>query len=171
MLRATPPTLLLALLVAGCTAPPPPPAKTPPPPPAPPVAPIGPAAELEWRDMPLAAGTWTYAAEATGSVARFGPQGQPPALLVRCDHAARTVALVRPGAGAGAMTVTTSYSGRDWRAEAGAEGAVAHLPASDPFLDRMAFSRGRFSVAAAGVSLLMVPAWAEPARVIEDCRR
>jgi hypothetical protein len=34
----------------------------------------------------------------------------------------------------------------------------------------MAFSRGRFMVEAQGMATLVLPAWPEPARVVEDCR-
>jgi hypothetical protein len=44
-------------------------------------------------------------------------------------------------------------------------------PAGDAALDWIAFSRGRFVVAATGMPLLVLPAWPEPARVIEDCRK
>ncbi|MDG2003332.1 MAG: hypothetical protein P8J20_08375 [Novosphingobium sp.] len=44
------------------------------------------------------------------------------------------------------------------------------LPASDPLLDAMAFSRGRFAVETAGLPTLYVPSWPEVSRVIEDCR-
>lgn len=44
------------------------------------------------------------------------------------------------------------------------------LPASDPLLDQMAFSRGRFMVTAEGGASIVVPAWPEFARVVEECR-
>jgi len=37
-------------------------------------------------------------------------------------------------------------------------------------LDAIAFSRGRFSVEAAGTARLVIPAWPEAARVVEACR-
>ncbi|MFW2831304.1 hypothetical protein [Sphingomonas sp. ID0503] len=55
-------------------------------------------------------------------------------------------------------------------AHAGGLGVEAALRASDPFLDKIAFSRGRFTVSLAGQPRLVIPAWAEPGRVIEDCR-
>ena len=42
--------------------------------------------------------------------------------------------------------------------------------ASDPQLDAIAFSRGRFFVSLNGTSDLVIPDWPEFARVIEDCR-
>jgi len=44
------------------------------------------------------------------------------------------------------------------------------LAAYDPLLDALAFSRARFAVVAAGSPPLVLPAWPEIARVIEDCR-
>ena len=40
----------------------------------------------------------------------------------------------------------------------------------DPLLDAMAFSRGRFMVEMGGAQTLVLPAWSELGRVIEDCR-
>jgi hypothetical protein len=47
---------------------------------------------------------------------------------------------------------------------------TAELAAFDNLFDALAFSRGRFSVTAAGGAPLVLPAWPEPARAIEDCR-
>lgn len=44
------------------------------------------------------------------------------------------------------------------------------LAASDRHLDMMAYSRGRFMLEQPGREALIVPAWPEFARVIEDCR-
>lgn len=49
-------------------------------------------------------------------------------------------------------------------------GVAVTLPARDPLLDAMAFSRGRFAVEAAGTAALYIPSWTEVSRVIEDCR-
>ena len=46
----------------------------------------------------------------------------------------------------------------------------ASVPARDPLLDAMAFSRGRFAVEVSGGPTLVVPAYPEVTRVIEDCR-
>ena len=124
----------------------------------------------EWQDIPLTPGTWRYVRDGSGSVAAFGPAGLPAIAELRCDPARRVVTLIRFGA-SGALTIRTSYGERSFPAEAPAPGrSTARWPAADPFLDRIAFSRGRISVAAAAVPILYLPAWAEPARVIEDCR-
>jgi hypothetical protein len=44
------------------------------------------------------------------------------------------------------------------------------VSAYDPLLDAMAFSRGRVGLSALSLPTLIVPAWAEVARVVEDCR-
>jgi hypothetical protein len=49
-------------------------------------------------------------------------------------------------------------------------GVELTLPARDPLLDAIAFSRGRFAVAVPGEPTLYVPSWTEISRVIEDCR-
>jgi len=125
----------------------------------------------DWRDAPLTPGTWTYRRNDTSTAALFGPAGVAPAFILQCNRAARTITLSRPGTVAGAMTVTTSYSATNWPATATSDGRIAvTLAAADPALDRIAFSRGRFTVADAGLLTLVLPSWAEPARVIEDCR-
>jgi hypothetical protein len=154
--------LQVLLLAAGCTAP------TAGPrhaavvsPPAPPPTLVVPPAQTDWRDLPLTPGSWRYAAAPGGSVARYGT-GDTPVLVMRCDLSARAVRLELPGT-TGPLTVRTSSSTRTLPPG----GALA---SRDPFLDEIAFSRGRFSVAAAAAATLYLPAWAEPARVVEDCR-
>jgi len=49
-------------------------------------------------------------------------------------------------------------------------GTTVALSARDPLFDAIAFSRGRFVVTGTGVSPLIIPAWPEAARSIEDCR-
>ena len=68
------------------------------------------------------------------------------------------------------MTVRTSSTARSLSAGAGTDGASASLPASDPLVDAMGYSRGRFIVETAPLPPLVVPAWAEVLRVAEDCR-
>ena len=71
------------------------------------------------------------------------------------------------------MAVRSSFGARSlaFSPEPGPDLGTATLAADDPFLDGMIFSRGRFSVEVAGAPMLMMPSWAEPARVVEDCRR
>ncbi|WP_238995812.1 hypothetical protein [Sphingomonas solaris] len=150
------------------------PKEVPAPPPSIPVPVVTPAAPktTDWRDIPLTPGDWRY--DPAGSVARFGTPGAA-AFVVRCDRAARTVSFARAAAGAApaTMAVTTSAGNRALAAVpvAGPPAAlVATVPANDGFLDRMAFSRGRFVIAVTATPRLVIPVWPEFARVIEDCR-
>ena len=142
------------------SAPPPPPVSTQPPQPAPP--------PLAWQDAPLSPGDWSWREGAGVSAAAFG-SASAPVFVVRCA-AGRQVELVRTGASGTTMTIRTTGTERRIAASAGADGVVARFGASDALLDEIAFSRGRFAVEANGGTLLILPAWPEPARVIEDCR-
>ncbi|MES2174891.1 MAG: hypothetical protein V4523_13195 [Pseudomonadota bacterium] len=129
----------------------------------------------EWQYRPVAPGSWRYRAEAAGSSAAFGSGVTDAQLTLRCDRASRRVSLARAGAGGvqGALIVRTSYGAASWPAtvSAGAAGQlVAFRAASDTGLDQLAYSRGKIAVEAAGQPMLIVPAWAEISRVIEDCR-
>ena len=108
---------------------------------------------------PLTPGQWIYARTAEGSEARFGNL-----FSVRCVAASRVVILRRLDLPAPqSLTITTDLSSR-------AIPASGTLLETDPLLDAIAFSRGRFVVTMAGGSPLVVPAWPEAARTIEDCR-
>ena len=166
LLRLIP--LAATILVSACipatqpASPPPPPAPAAPtpPPPAPTVA-LGP----DWRDWPLTPGTWRYTRQAGGSIANFGTG--TPALTLRCDAATRRITLVRAGAQAGTATIRTSSTTRPLPLQSG---GTAVLAAGDSLLDAMAFTRGRFVLERPGTPPLVVPAYAEIGRVIEDCR-
>jgi hypothetical protein len=158
-----------ALLAAGCVPKPqpeaPPPRIEPIPRPAPTPPPAPPAGN--WADLPLTPGGWAYASDPSGARAIFGT-GQ---IVVRCERPGRQLLLVRQGAAAGsAMTVRTSYGARTLSLAQTASGVAAALSASDPLLDQIAFSRGRFTIETAGTAQLVLPAWPEPARVVEECR-
>lgn len=152
----------LAALIASCAGPKAPPPAPPPVPPkeAPLIQP-----NEDWRDIPLTPGTWSYVA---GSGARFGGAAGP-VLTMRCDPVARTVVISRAGS-PGSIVIQTSAGTMAFAAQPGGLGVQATVRATDPFLDKIAFSRGRFTVSLAGSPRLVVPAWAEPGRVVEDCR-
>lgn len=141
-------------------APAPPRVEVIPPPAAPPLAPVE--AGTGWTDLPLTPGEWRYQTAGGGTEARFG---SPTAgFMLRCDLGRRQLSLARVGAPAGTpLTIRTSSATR-------AVPDSAELASADPLLDAIAFSRGRFAVEAAGVPDLIVPAWPEPGRVVEDCR-
>lgn len=169
----------LALMLADCVGPP---ARTPAPQPAPAPQPVRqtaprPAPAVGWRDAELTAGTWSYRTAANGSAAVFESASGAPLLWLRCDSAARVVTLARAsqagGSGAVPLSLATTSMARtvSTTADAGPPAAVmARFPATDPALDAIAFSRGRFSVDVAGQPMLVLPAWSETARVVEDCR-
>lgn len=184
--------LLPLVLAAGCSPerrPPPQPAPRPQqqaprpiPRPVPPPAPAPTPAPSGWEDLPLTPGTWTY--EGAGASTSSASYGTPGASVFRiyCEGPTRQVFLQRYGAGAATtMQVRTSFGARSLPVSkgaglspgvsAGAGFATATLAARDPFLDNMIFSRGRISVQTPGTPMLVLPSWAEPARVVEDCRR
>ncbi len=166
----------LVLLALGACVPRAAPAPEPAPPPRPQARPAplpAPAAPpTDWLRAPIGAGAWTYRAGPTGTVALWGESAGGTRLAIACDRASRTIRLTRAGAAAGSMEVRSTNGARtlDTRADDGLPGAAATLPAADDFLNRLVFSRGRVLVTATGVEPLIVPTWAEPFRVVEDCR-
>lgn len=163
------------ILLAACVAPERAPAPVAPAPPAP-LTPAPAPIATDWRDTPLTPGGWAYRIDSTGSSAMFGRAGEEADLILRCDFATRRIILSWPGALAPAgnqASITTSEGTASYTASAaiGVPGRIGLiLSARDPFLDRLAFSRGRFLLGWQGRQLV-IPAWPEPARAIEDCRK
>jgi len=152
------------------------------PPRAPPVArapmPL-PSVATDWRDVPLPAGTWTWALRPGGSAAWFGEAGRIPVAVLQCDRLAGVVRIAlpvdpAPPAVPRSATITTSTSSGTLTAEPhtidGLATEAIALPASQRLLDAMAFSRGRFRVEIVGLAPVVLPSWSEVGRVIEDCR-
>lgn len=167
-----------ALILAACGTTP---APAPPPPPPPPPPPAVVTLPADWREWPVAEGDWNYRAVDGGSLASFGAPGQPALLMLRCESATHHVFVSRASAAPaeqiiGQMTIRTTSGDAQWPVlPGGTPGAatslaVATRAAVDGGFDRMIFSRGRFAVEAPGAQPIAVPAWAEVARVIEDCR-
>jgi len=105
------------------------------------------------------------------STARFGGD----VLTVTCDRATGAITFARTGIAEGQvpMTVVTEAVTRPVTglAQAGPAPVVTlSFTSSDPILDAMAFSRGRFALEATGLPTLYLPSWPELSRVIEDCR-
>jgi len=124
---------------------------------------------VAWADAPLTPGNWTYRPAAQGSSATYGFGA--PSFTVRCFGTGQ-VLLSRAGAGAAPiLTFRTSSLARTLNAAMQPDGITASLSASDPLLDALIFSRGRFAVEAPGLPPLIVPTWPELARVVQDCRR
>jgi hypothetical protein len=153
------------MVLAACV---PAPREAPPAPAPPPVAAPLPPAPLaaDWRDWPKTPGDWRYRQTSTGSIATFGTSATVPIVSLRCEPATRRIALVVPGAITPTVTVRTSTMLRSLPMQ----GGQSVLVATDPLLDAMGFSRGRFVIEQAGAPPLVLPAWAEIERVTEDCR-
>ncbi len=122
-------------------------------------------------------GIWTYRADAQRSAAFYGNGTTPPVLAIRCDRQSRSIrvdrALPARATSAEMIRVTTSFGDTQWTAgiiDPGQPLLSVRLAATDPALDKMAYSRGRIMIEASGAERLILPAWPEMARVIEDCR-
>jgi len=167
-----------ALALSGCSTttmvPAAPPAPVPVPAPTPSPTPrAAPPVSADWRDWALTPGTWAYRQDERGSIALFGQAGADAELTLRCDRARGRIYLSRRGAGATSLDIrTTSLTRRLDALPTGGMPAylAAELGVRDPLLDAIGFSRGRFLVEAQGQPVLVVPAWAETLRVVEDCR-
>jgi hypothetical protein len=134
-------------------------------------------ASANWRDWPLSVGAWTYAKDQTGSAATFAMKGGAGIFSVRCGlSSGRRIILTRSGVSTMAdpapimMTVRSTAGLMQWPVRVEGEGALATLAVTDSGLDKMLFSRGRYAVEVAGASTLILPTWAEVAKVVEDCR-
>ena len=131
----------------------------------------------DFSTAPVMAGSWTYQALPGGSEARFIDTTGIARLVIHCTRATRQVSFSPTSAvPSPSIFVWTSSASRNLpvRFEPNAMRVTADLSAFDPLLDAIAFSRGRVAVvlpgAGAGGSSLVVPASAEAARTIEDCR-
>lgn len=159
---------LSALTLAGCTAIPQPEA-TPPRPesarPAPAPTPIQ-APAKPWDERALDSGAWRYdAASRTASFVATGAAAPLVSLTCSGGGIRLNANLAAPGQAVDADLRTTAGTDR-LRLENGG----ATLPARDPRLDRIAFSRGRFALETSSGRVLTLPVQSEIGRVIEDCR-
>lgn len=103
----------------------------------------------------------------------FGIAGQDARAVLRCDRTERRIFLSRTGDLRTALAVRTTSTSRAVPVQptGGTPPYVAAVLApGDPLLDAMAFSRGRFVLDQAGAPPLVLPAWGEVGRVVEDCR-
>ena len=134
------------------------------------------ASSLHAQDLSTAtpiAGNWTYAATTDGSEAAFANAAGNPQLWMHCTRATRRVSIAKPATGAAPfLNVWTSSLTRSVASSFNpATGRLTiDLAAADPLLDAIVSSRGRIGFTVTGQPSLVVPAWAEAARVIEDCR-
>lgn len=131
----------------------------------------------DWIDRPLSAGTWRYSVSGDGGTrASFGTGEAAELFSIECRAKgqallARRTLTANPPAGQISMTLRATSGGRAFPASSGdGRAAVAEIAPPDSHLDALAFSRGRILVAVPGTTDLILPAWPEIARVIEDCR-
>ena len=122
--------------------------------------------------MPVS-GSWSFAQMAGGSEAVFTNASAIPQITIQCARAVRRITISKPASAAAPfLNVWTSTQSRQLPASFNplTNRITADLPAFDTLFDGIAFSRGRFGVSVSGAPALVVPAWGEPARVVEDCR-
>lgn len=167
------------LSVGACVGPPPVAVA---PPVAPPTATIQRPAPLpssrytgDWRDWPVTAGTWVYRQDARGSVALFGVPGADADVTLRCDRQARAIYLSRRGSAPDRAPLTIRTSTLTRQVATQPTGVTptymaASFNPNDVLLDAIIFSRGRFTIEQATQPTLVIPVWAEVARITEDCR-
>jgi hypothetical protein len=134
------------------------------------------ASSIHAQDLSTAipiAGNWTYAATADGSEAVFANSGGNPQLWVHCTRATHRVTIAKPATGAAPFIIVWTSS-LTQNVASSFNPATARLTidlaATDPLFDAIVSSRGRIGFTVTGQPPLVVPAWAEAARVIEDCR-
>jgi hypothetical protein len=128
---------------------------------------------VDFSTARAAPGSWGYQAVPGGSTARFVDSTGTARLVLQCTKATRRVSISRTTtASAPSIFVWTSSASRSLpvRFEPNAMRVTTELAANDPLLDAIAFSRGRVAVTMTGLETLVVPAWPEAARTVEDCR-
>ncbi len=116
---------------------------------------------------------WTYQTVPGGSAARFIDSSGTARFELECSKATRRVTISRASATAApGLFIWTTDASRSVAArfDAAASRVALELAARDPLLDAIAFSRGRIAVVMTGAEALVMPAWPEAARTIEDCR-
>jgi hypothetical protein len=141
--------------------------------PEPAVSQAAPAAIADMSTATPLPGTWSWSQTAGGSEVTFADASARPQLTVRCTRLSRFVTISRPASvAAPSLSIWTSTQTRSLpaRFDPATARLSADLAAFDPLLDAIAFSRGRFAIGIAGQPPLVVPAWADVARLVEDCR-
>jgi hypothetical protein len=117
-------------------------------------------------------GIWTYGIDERGSRALFGRAEAEALVVVRCERPARRIFVSVRGSAPDTLTLRATSAVRALAARptsTTSDYVAVEIAPTDPILDALAFSRGRFSVAL-GPRQTIVPAWPELSRVVEDCR-
>lgn len=126
-------------------------------------------------DAPLTSGDWYYRVDGGMSMAVFGQPESEGDLVLTCQLASRTIEVERNGDAPQTLQMTIRTEAREGNLPARPDHdeipfLVAAISPTDPLLDAMAFSKGRFAVEVPGLPTLYVPSYPEVTRVIEDCR-
>lgn len=118
-------------------------------------------------------GSWSYATTPQGSEASFANASGTPQLWVHCTRATRRVTIAKSAtAAATALNIWTSSLTKSVPSyfNPAASRLTVDLSNYDALLDAIATSRGRIGFSVGSEPPLVLPAWAEAAHVIEDCR-
>ena len=118
-------------------------------------------------------GTWSWVQTADGSEASFAGADTKPQVTIHCTRVTRRITISKASsAPAAVLGIWTSSQVKNLPASFNAAtGKVSAVVAAfDPLLDALSTSRGRIGFAMPGSVPLVLPPWAEIARVVEDCR-
>lgn len=173
---------LAGLALAACSQQAAPPSPTPPPPPPPRIelptpAPAPAPSDGDWRDAPVTAGAWrSVKVGTTPATALYQTREGDTLVEIRC--ADRRIDIRRAGTGTEPlpMTFRTVQADGSFGADTRTAQPVrplmyeASVPAADPMLDRVAFSRGRFALEVPGLPTLYLPSEPAMTRVFQECR-
>ena len=122
---------------------------------------------------PVSPGSWVYRSVAGGSEASFVDGTGTTRMVLACGKITRLMTISRISAAPAAnLSFWTSSLSRGLAARFDQRSGrvIAQVGAMDGLLDALAFSRGRFALLMPGSPALVIPAGAEIAHVIEDCR-
>lgn len=135
-------------------------------------APPPPEVASDWRDRPITPGDWHWVQDGQTSTARYTAPSGAAVFSMSCETPARRVILaaITVATVDEPMTVTTASQQRVLAAHPSAGSLSASVESTDPLLDAIAFSRGRFMIELPEKPALLLPSWTEVSRVIEDCR-
>ena len=116
-------------------------------------------------------GNWSYRQDDRGSIALYGTPGTDALLTMRCEASAKRVTVAMVGDVPATLTLRGTTASKSFAARQTTNLAwvAVEIAATDPILDAIAFSRGRFTVTTPSRALVL-PSWPEVARVVEDCR-
>jgi hypothetical protein len=134
---------------------------------------VAPAAAQDLSAAIPVIGNWTYTTAADGSEAVFTDTSAKPQLWLRCTRATRRITISK-AATVAAPSINVWTSSQTKSVASSFNPATGRLTIDlanyDPLLDAIVSSRGRIGFSAGSQPPLIVPPWAEIARVIEDCR-